>query len=101
MPFKKGQSGNPNGRRKENSELTDLARKWTNEAMERLAYWMRSENAKASVAASSIILDRAYGKAQQTIDLTVVEQPQARVFPLGLDEQHRLPPTSEAVDSIH
>lgn len=32
---------------------------------------------------------------------SILVTPQARVFPMGLDEQHRLPAASEAVDSVH
>lgn len=62
-----GQSGNPGGRPKENNEVRDLARTFTAEAIERLAYWMRSEEGKVSVAAASAILDRAWGKATQPV----------------------------------
>ncbi len=67
MPFEKGQSGNPGGRPKENDEVRRLAREFTEEAMNRLAFWMRSENAKASVSASATLLDRGWGKAAQAI----------------------------------
>lgn len=36
-------------------------------AVERLAYWMRSENATASVAACHALLDRAHGKPPQAV----------------------------------
>lgn len=102
MPFQKGQSGNPAGRKKEDNELKEIVRQYTKEAVDRLVYWMKSDNAKASVAASSILLDRGYGKASQEVSLTVIENPQARVFPLGIpDEQDRLPAPSKAVDSVH
>lgn len=67
MPFEKGKSGNPGGRPKENSELKDLARSYTQEAVEKLAGWMRSDNPKASVTASTALLDRGWGKATQPI----------------------------------
>jgi hypothetical protein len=69
--FKKGQSGNPGGRQKEDCELKEIAKAYTLEAVERLVYWMRSDNAKASVGASSIILDRGWGKAPQQVDANV------------------------------
>jgi hypothetical protein len=68
--FKPGQSGNPGGRPKEAEDVKKLARDYTREAIDKLAFWMRSDNAKASVTASSVLLDRAYGKAPQAIDVT-------------------------------
>lgn len=67
MPFQPGQSGNPGGRPRGNSEIKNLARGHSPEAIERLAYWMRSDNAKASVSASAALLDRGWGKPTQLI----------------------------------
>jgi hypothetical protein len=63
----KGQSGNPGGRPKEAQEVKELARQYTGEAILKLADWMRSDNAKASVAACNVLLDRGWGKAIQAI----------------------------------
>ena len=65
--FKKGQSGNPGGRPKELEEVKELARAYTVDAIERLAFWMRSNDPKASVAAANALLDRAWGKATQPL----------------------------------
>ena len=65
--FKKGQSGNPKGRPKENAEIKALARTFAAEAVETLAGWMRTADAKASVAASMALLDRGYGKPTQPV----------------------------------
>ena len=66
-PFQRGISGNPKGRPKENSEVKRLAQKHTKEAIERLVFWMQSDEAKASVAAAGMLLDRGWGKAAQAI----------------------------------
>jgi len=93
VKFVKGKSGNPSGRPKENAEVKELARQFTNEAIERLAYWMRSDNAKASVAASTTLIERGHGKAQQSIDMTVTQTPEARVYPST--------PKEEINESVH
>lgn len=67
MAWVKGQSGNPGGRPKEDAELRKLARAHTQEAIERLAFWLHSDNAKASVSAANALLDRGYGKPTQPI----------------------------------
>ena len=65
--FVKGQSGNPTGRPKEDNEIKKLAKEHSREALERLVYWMTSEDPKASVPACNAILDRGYGKPAQAI----------------------------------
>jgi hypothetical protein len=62
-PFQPGQSGNPGGRPKTDPEVKALARAYTEEAIDRLAYWMKSDDQRASVAAANALLDRAWGKA--------------------------------------
>lgn len=79
MAFKKGQSGNPGGRPKENPELKELARSHTTEAVERLAYWMRSDDATASVKASTTLLERAWGKPEAKTEVEMVHRYVARV----------------------
>ena len=48
-------------------EIKKLAQAYDVEALERLAYWMRSDNARASVSACTALLDRAHGKPDQAI----------------------------------
>jgi hypothetical protein len=73
----KGQSGNPNGRPKEDETLTALAKTYTNEAILKLASLMRSSKSPPMVQAvcARELLDRGHGRPHQsisgTLDLTV------------------------------
>jgi hypothetical protein len=69
MPFQPGQSGNPGGRPKETAEVRQLAREHTAEIIERLLFWVRSDNPRASVAACQALLDRGYGKPSQELEI--------------------------------
>lgn len=68
MAFEKGKSGNPGGRPKENDEIKRLAQQECAAAIKRLAFWRDSSEARASVAASTALLDRGYGKPAQAIE---------------------------------
>jgi len=50
-PFKKGVSGNPGGRPRGYADLQALARKHSEAATTRLAHWMKSNDAQASIRA--------------------------------------------------
>lgn len=63
----KGQSGNPGGRPKDTAHIRDLALARCPEAIERLEFWMKSKNPKASVAACIALLDRGLGKPTQPL----------------------------------
>ena len=76
IPWKKGQSGNPNGRPKKLPNLDKLLIEVlggtddeSSEAMQILRNMAR--RALKSQAAADAILDRAYGKSKTTTDLNV------------------------------
>ncbi|MCC6789515.1 MAG: hypothetical protein IT547_16915 [Hyphomonadaceae bacterium] len=69
--WKPGQSGNPAGLPKHYRDVRSAAKELTTEAVERLAFWMRSDNAKASVSATVAILNRGWGMPQQNVKATV------------------------------
>ncbi len=75
--FEKGKSGNPKGRRpktKVDLEIEYLAKARGPEAIKRLAYWMRSDNPKASVSAANTLLNRGFGMPTQTQDVTISDE---------------------------
>jgi hypothetical protein len=69
--WQKGQSGNPGGRRKKDYRIRDLAQQYTVEAIATLRSIMKSSgDDRARVAAATHLLDRAFGKPAQSVDLT-------------------------------
>ena len=75
-PFKKGQSGNPNGRPKKLPELDKLLADVLGEekdgvtAAEAILRVLRAKAAKGDLRAAEILLDRGYGKPKQSHDHT-------------------------------
>ena len=67
MPFRPGVSGNPGGRPRALREVRERAREYSDETLARLVAWARSDNARASVAACSILLNYAWGKPPQSM----------------------------------
>jgi hypothetical protein len=67
-PFQKGVSGNPSGRSKDTHTISQLAKAYTQEAVEKLAEIMRTgKTEQAQVRAAEALLDRGWGKAAQHI----------------------------------
>ncbi len=77
MPFKKGQSGNPKGRRAKTPELVEvenLCKNLSIEAVQRLTHWMREGEGSVSLKAAQTIVDRGFGKAVERKEHTVTER---------------------------
>jgi hypothetical protein len=96
--FQPGQSGNPKGRPKEYSEIKALARTFGPEAIETLANLMRnSEDERTRVVAAKELLDRGFGKAEQSIDISgdvevtkyVIRLPDAQTTSIEWSQQHK------------
>jgi hypothetical protein len=105
-PFPPGTSGNPKGRAKENEDVKAAAREYTVESIERLAFWMRSNDPRASVMAADRLLDRGWGRPSQDVKLQaellpgladVVRQARARVVAVDVKAvfEHEAPQAIE------
>ena len=74
-PFKKGQCGNPKGRPKKLPDLDVLMAEVMGEeqngktAAQAILSAMRARAAKGDVKAAQLLLDRAYGKVKQSVEL--------------------------------
>ena len=78
MPFAKGKSGNPAGRPKASPyNLRALCEQYTGQAVAVLRSIMADEEAPhaARVKAAEAILDRAYGKPTQSLEVTQHKAP--------------------------
>lgn len=78
--FKKGQTGNPNGRPKKLPELDKLLSDMGEHEYEAVIRTLFLRAKKGDVRAAEVILDRTYGKAKQTIDLNDVTVKQTFVI---------------------
>ena len=74
MTWKRGQSGNLAGRPKRDGDLRELARSHTADALATLVAVMNNADAapSARTSAASAILDRAWGRPEQTLSASVV-----------------------------
>ena len=70
MKWVKGMSGNPGGRPKLEVSIRDLAQQNSMEALETLVQVMRTGKPGERLIAANAILDRAYGKPSQSIEMS-------------------------------
>lgn len=70
MVFVKGVSGNPGGRPKLKMNLRELAQENTMEALETLVQVMRTGRPGERLIAANAILDRAYGRPTQSVEMS-------------------------------
>src|SRR5258708_4025802 len=69
MKWRRGQSGNPNGRPKRDAELAALARQHTAAALAALAeIAQHGKQEAARVSAATALLDRAWGRPRQALE---------------------------------
>jgi len=92
--FKKGQTGNPNGRPRKLPALDKLMADVMGEekdglsAAEAILKALRAKATKGDIRAAEVLLDRAYGKAKQTIDNNLnVSQPLVITLTASNDEE--------------
>jgi len=75
IPFKKGQSGNPKGQPKKIPELRVLLAEVLGEEKDGIAaakailMALRAKATKGDVRAAELLLDRAYGKAKESLQI--------------------------------
>jgi hypothetical protein len=84
MKFRKGQSGNPGGRPKVLSELQELARHHAPAVIAELARIAeKGKSETARIAAGRELLDRGFGRARQSLE---VSEPGENIIRMLLDD---------------
>ena len=101
MPWKPGQSGNPNGRPQMSPEVKAALEGATLPAVQKQIELMSCGDVRVELLASQAILDRFYGKAAQAIDKTVTTTTvQAQHLSILMELQQKRDLAAKAVAEI-
>lgn len=94
--FKKGQSGNPKGMVPWVGEIRSMARQYGPECVAKLLELMRdSEDVRVQFMAAKELLDRGFGKPEQSVDVNhevtkyVIRLPDAQSTSIEWTQQHK------------
>lgn len=68
--WKKGESGNPTGRPKDVYKVSEECRKYGEDVVQRLVHWLNHPDPRASIPAAKLLLERGYGLAPATVEVT-------------------------------
>ena len=103
MKFRKGQSGNPGGRPKVIGEVQELARQHAPTVIVELARLaLRAKSETARIAAIRELLDRAYGRPRQVVEVSVPAGDPLQMLLDEIDVRERIePPVSHTPDRDH
>ena len=90
MKFSKGKSGNPGGRPKVLGELQELARNHAPEVIAELArLTLKARSETARIAAGRELLDRGFGRARQSMEVSLPEENIVRTMLDEIDARNR------------
>lgn len=69
-----GTSGNPNGRSAESYSVSDMAKPFTEEALEKVVRILREGRPREQLEAAKILLEKAWGKTPVSVEFSKKEE---------------------------